>query len=95
MIIIIVYKGILRSGFNILMNVADPTFTLSSDYYYRCLLNKVGQVWNGTWNILFQIYDNSRKKLKTKLEEDKPKHISIGLDGWSQHHHGYIGCIAS
>ena len=83
------------------MNVADPTFTLSSDSYYRRLLFKVSK---SSWvyrsvdsnNIpMFQIYDNSREKIKKQLKKDTPKHISLGLDGWSQHHHGYIGCIGS
>ena len=77
------------------MNVADPTFTLSSDSYYRRLLLKVSHISNGSNNFLFQIYDNSKQKIKKQLEDDKPRKISLGLDGWSQHHHGYIGCIAS
>ena len=77
------------------MNVADPTFTLSSDNYYRRLLIKVSFILYCITKNLLQIYDNSRQKIKKKLQDDKPKYISIGLDGWSQHHHGYIGCIAS
>ena len=29
--------------------------------------------------------------LREKLETDNPPTISVGLDGWSAHHHGYLG----
>ena len=29
--------------------------------------------------------------LKSKLESDAPLTISVGLDAWSAHHHGYLG----
>ena len=29
--------------------------------------------------------------MKAKIDSDSPEIISFGLDGWSQHHHGYLG----
>ena len=29
--------------------------------------------------------------IKTMLQEDEPQFVAAALDGWSQHHHGYIG----
>ena len=37
-----------RAGFQMMMNALDPTFTLSSDFYYRSLLAKVFMIENGS-----------------------------------------------
>ena len=79
-----------------MMNVADPTFTLSSDYYYRGLLAKVdiSIILIINTNVA-QIYEKSKLRVREALDKDKPRNMSLSLDGWSQHHHGYIGAITS
>ena len=32
-----------------------------------------------------------KSSLSAKLESDNPPTISVGLDAWSEHHHGYLG----
>ena len=51
------------------------TFQVASDKYYRDMLDPSYKKIKGT--------------LKEKLELDNPPTISVGLDGWSAHHHGY------
>ena len=78
------------------MTVADPTFTLSSDFYYRGLLAKVDSFLVFMCKTNFnQIYEKSKLQVREALDSDKPKYMSLALDGWSQHHHGYIGAITS
>ena len=64
-------------GFIRLLNVLEPRFEIASDKYYREML------------------EPSHLAIKTKLmemlEKDNPKTISVALDGWSAHHHGYLG----
>jgi hypothetical protein len=59
----------------------DPTYTLSSDFYYRQLLLK--------------IYDKGKVKIKQFVDNENPAYVSLSLDGWSAHKHGYIGAIAN
>ena len=44
-----------------------------------------------------QIYDKGKARIKKYIEDEKPEFVSLALDGWSIHHHGYIymGAIAS
>ena len=37
-----------RAGFQMMMNALDPTFTLSSNFYYRSLLAKVFMIEDGS-----------------------------------------------
>ena len=39
----------------------------------------------------FLYISSIKSALKAKLDRDSPLVISLGLDGWSQHHHGYLG----
>ena len=86
-----------RAGFQSLVGVLDPSFTLSSDAYYRGLLAKVLMMRNLLpvlhWNV--QIYTKGKAKIKQFIDEEKPEFVSLSLDGWSVHHHGYMGSIAS
>ena len=36
-----------------------------------------------------------RATIKQYVEEEHPEYVSLALDGWSIHHHGYMGAIAS
>ena len=36
-------------------------------------------------------YQKIKETLQLKLEADSPPTISVGLDGWSAFHHGYLG----
>ena len=42
-----------------------------------------------------QIYEKSKLRVREALDKDKPRYMSLALDGWSYHHHGYIGAITS
>jgi hypothetical protein len=42
-----------------------------------------------------QAYNIGVEDLKARLLRDKPEYISIQLDGWTAHHTGYHGCIAT
>ena len=42
-------------------------------------------------SLLEPTYTKIKGSLKLKLEADDPPTISIGLDGWSAFHHGYLG----
>ena len=53
---------------------------MASERYYRSLLDPT--------------FDKIKRSLNEKLMADDPSNISIGLDGWSQHHHGYLGINA-
>jgi len=64
-----------------LCGALDPSFSLSSDFYYRSLLAK--------------IYNKGKAKIKDFIAKEKPQFVSLALDGWSAHHHGYLGSIAS
>ena len=49
--------------------------------FYRRLLDKASIKGKG--------------KVQQKVSEAQPTSVSIQLDGWSQHHHGYIGLMAN
>ena len=68
-------------GFLHYSKVLEPRFTVGSAMYYRRLLDKA--------------FENGKKKIKIKITEAQPATFSIQLDGWSQHHHGYIGLLAN
>ena len=42
-----------------------------------------------------QIYTKGKTTIHQFITDEKPEFVSLALDGWSQHHHGYIGSIAS
>ena len=37
-----------------------------------------------------QIYDKGKARIKKYIEDEKPEFVSLALDGWSIHHHGYM-----
>ena len=37
--------------------------------------------------------ENAGEKVQQKLAAAQPASVSIQLDGWSQHHHGYMGLM--
>ena len=38
-------------------------------------------------------YDNGLNTVRVKLEEAEPIAVSLQMDGWTAHHHGYMGAI--
>ena len=85
-----------RAGFQMLTSALDPSFTLSSDWYYRSLLAKVFDcIILPCFIISSQIYAKGKVTIKQFIEKDEPEFVSLALDGWSIHHHGYMGAIAS
>ena len=68
-------------GFLNFCKMMDPRFTVGSDSYYRGLVDKC--------------YTRGKAKLEAKLKEDNPPFVSIQLDGWSTHKHGYIGLLVN
>ena len=42
-------------------------------------------------SMLEPAYKRIKEAVKLKIEADNPGTISIGLDGWSNFHHGYLG----
>ena len=54
-----------------------PNFNLASDKYYRDMLDPA--------------YQKIRSALQDRVKADAPPTFSVGLDGWSHHHHGYLG----
>ena len=68
-------------GFLHYSKLMDPRFTVGSDMYYRRLLDKV--------------FVKGKQKVQNKLANDDPPCISIQLDGWSAHKHGYISLLAN
>ena len=63
-----------------LLKTLVPNFEVASEKYYRGRLNTT--------------YDRIKSSLMDKVTADNPSTISIGLDGWSKHHHGYLGIDA-
>ena len=39
--------------------------------------------------------EKGRATIRQFINDESPQFVSLALDGWSQHHHGYIGSIAS
>ena len=68
-------------GFLHYSKIMEPRFTVGSDMYYRRLLDKV--------------YVKGKLKVQNKMKNDDPTCVSIQLDGWSAHKHGYIGLLAN
>ena len=64
-------------GFLRMYQIVAPQFTVASEKYYRSLL--------------VPTYEKVKNKLLDQLKADNPQSVSITLDGWSAHHHGYIG----
>ena len=68
-------------GFLNYSKLLDPRFTVGTAMYYRRLLDKA--------------YIKGKEKVQQKLAAAQPASVSIQLDGWSQHHHGYMGLMAN
>ena len=68
-------------GFLHYSKLLDPRFTVGSEIFYRRLLDKA--------------YTKGMQKVQQKLNEDEPLSVSLQLDGWSAHKHGYIGLLAN
>ena len=67
-----------KPGFLRMCQQMLPNFRVASRTYYRSLLEPT--------------YDKVRGVLQDRLKSDAPPTISIGLDLWSQFHHGYVLC---
>ena len=68
-----------KPGFLRNQKLSTPNFELASEKYYRDLPD--------------QSYCKIETALKSKLEVDNPIVVSLALDAWSAHHHGYLGII--
>ena len=68
-------------GFLNFSKLLDPRFTVGSAMFYRRLLDKA--------------YLNGQAKVQQKLLAAHPDAVSVQLDGWSQHHHGYMGLMVN
>ena len=68
-------------GFLNYSKLLDPRFTIGSDIFYRRLLDKA--------------YVRGKQRVEQKLAADQPSTVSIQLDGWSAHHHGYMGLLTN
>ena len=68
-------------GFLNYSKLLDPRFTVGSAMFYRRLLDKA--------------FIQGKGKVQQNLSEAQPTSVSIQLDGWSQHHHGYIGILVN
>ena len=75
------FRMVNNPGFLNYSKLLDPRFAVGSDMFYRRLLQKV--------------FDKGKLKVQQKFETDKPTSVSIQLDGWSTHKHGYIGFMAN
>ena len=68
-------------GFLNFSKILYTRFTVGSDIYYRRLLDKS--------------YSNGVTKVQNKLTTDDTASVSIQLDGWSAHKHGYMGLLVN
>ena len=66
-------------GFLHFSKLMDPRFTVASDIYYRRLLEKC--------------FKKGMESVQKKLKDDEPASVSLQLDGWSAHKHGYMGLL--
>ena len=42
-------------------------------------------------SLLDPAYEKIKAKLENQIAKDSPKFVAAALDGWSNHHHGYMG----
>ena len=68
-----------KPGFLRNQKLSTPNFEPASEKYYRDMLSPS--------------FCKIKTALKIKLEVDNPKVVSLALDAWSAHHHGYLGII--
>ena len=68
-------------GFLHYSKLFEPRYTIGSEMFYRRLLDKA--------------FAKGVYKVQKKLKDDLPASVSLQLDGWSAHKHGYIGLLAN
>ena len=76
--IIIDLKGweeITSSGFQRVLQIANPKFEIASPKYYYSQLDKN--------------YEKLKAKLKSNMNFDNPESFAISIDAWSQYHNGH------
>ena len=66
-------------GFLNYSKLLDPRFAVGSDMFYRRLLDKA--------------FIKGKLKILQKLNNEHPSTVSVQMDGWSAHKHGYIGFL--
>ena len=71
------FHAVKKPGFLRAFQVIAPNFNVASNTHYR--------------NMLEPTYDRIFETLYDKLQADDPPTFSVGLDGWSAYHHGYLG----
>ena len=68
-------------GFLNYSKLLDPRFAVGSDIFYRRLLEKA--------------FEKGKVSVQQKLIKEEPSCVSIQLDGWSAHKHGYVGLLVN
>ena len=68
------------SGFQRVLQMANPKFELASPKYYASKLD--------------QSFEKVKLKLKNNINFDNPENYSLSIDAWSQFHNGYLGINA-
>ena len=71
------FYSVCKPGYLREMAELCPNFTVGSDKFYRSMLDPT--------------FEKVENKLKARMMADDPPTYSIGLDLWSQYHHGYCG----
>ena len=71
------FHSVALPGFLRHQQIMMPNFQVASPKYYRSMLDPA--------------YESIKTQMKAKLAADSPPSVSVGLDLWSKHHHGYLG----
>ena len=75
-------------------SVADSDYGVRSSNYYRGLLEKASSLYLVLYLYKeIQAYEKGILSVKRRLEEADPAVVSLQMDGWTAHHHGYMGAI--
>ena len=70
-----------RPGFLTLIHNLNRSYEVKSRRFYTELLKRV--------------FNHGKNQVKKRLEEENCGTVAVQMDGWSAHHHGYIGVIVT
>ena len=71
------WKFVEKAGFVRFISQAAPKLTIHTEKYYRENLD--------------EFFEKVETAVMEMLRKHDPSYTSLGFDGWSQSHHGYIG----
>ena len=75
-------------------SLADCDYSVRSSNYYRGLLEKASSLYLVLYLYKeIQAYEKGILSVKRRLEEADPAVVSLQMDGWTAHYHGYMGAI--